>query len=59
MNEELNALLRKLTDTEASRDDEFYNIREAVNEIFNNIIVFDLDGFHAVCPECGEVLTND
>ena len=32
---------------------------KAINEVLNNVTYFDLDGYHLVCAECGEVLTND
>ena len=58
MNDEINKLIAILTDTEASRDDNFDNLIDMLRELLSNVVVFDLDGLLFVCPECGEVLVE-
>jgi hypothetical protein len=31
---------------------------KALNKLLNKVAYFDLDGYHLVCPECGEVLVE-
>lgn len=52
----ISAIIDKLTNSEASRDEEWEELIEDLRELLNDVVYVDLDGHVFVCPECGDPL---
>ena len=52
----VNKIMEKLTDTEASRDEEWEELIDELRELLYDVTYVDLDEYLFICPECGEPL---